>query len=208
MRGARVRAGNGGRGICQCPVVEMSLHLVGSARRGRSAVMLRNVEPGDLAAYVRMRCDPAMMAELGGALPREGMEAKVQRDVAAAASDRAWICMIVPDPADRGTVAGTVTLWSREEYAQVMSEIGWMVLPEFQGKGLAKTAVRALLKRARDAERWGLVHAFPGVTNAASNAICRALGFTLVGQETVDFADRWLRTNHWRIDPSTDLRER
>ena len=27
---------------------------------------LRDVELGDVAAYVRMRCDPVMMAELGG----------------------------------------------------------------------------------------------------------------------------------------------
>lgn len=171
-------------------------------------MMLRNVEPGDLEAYVRMRCDPAMMAELGGALPREEMEAKVNRDVAAAASDRAWICMIVPDPADHTAVAGIVTLYSHDEDSQVISEIGWMVLPEFQGRGLAKAAARTLLERARDADRWGVVHAFPGVTNAPSNAICRALGFTFVGQETVSFADRWLHTNHWMIDPRTDLAER
>jgi hypothetical protein len=39
-------------------------------------VLLREVEPGDVDAYVRMRCDPAMMAELGGPLPRDGIEAK------------------------------------------------------------------------------------------------------------------------------------
>ena len=43
-----------------------------SGRRG-AAVLLRNVELGDVDAYVRMRCDPAMMTELGGPLPREGI---------------------------------------------------------------------------------------------------------------------------------------
>jgi hypothetical protein len=52
---------------------------------------LRDVGPGDLDAYVRMRCDPVMMAELGGPLPREGMAAKVARDAADAAAGRAWI---------------------------------------------------------------------------------------------------------------------
>jgi RimJ/RimL family protein N-acetyltransferase len=80
-----------------------------------------------------------------------------------------------------------------------------MVLPEFQGHGYAKRAVRAMLQRARVDGRWGVVHAFPGVTNAASNALCRSVGFTLVGERNVVFADRELRTNHWRIDPSTDL---
>lgn len=146
-----------------------------------------------------------MMAELGGPLPRDEVEAKVYKDVKAVASERAWICMIVPDPADPATVAGTVTLASHTQNTRPMSEIGWMVLPEFQGQGLGKTAVQTLLKRARDQGRWGIVHAHPAVTNAPSNGIYRALGFTLVGEETVDFAGRRLQTNHWHIDPRTDL---
>jgi hypothetical protein len=34
-------------------------------------MLLRDVEPGDVAAYVRMRCDPVMMAELGFRLAGE-----------------------------------------------------------------------------------------------------------------------------------------
>jgi len=34
-----------------------------------------------------MRCDPVMMAELGGPLPREGIAAKVARDAQQAAAD-------------------------------------------------------------------------------------------------------------------------
>ena len=164
---------------------------------------LRNVELGDLDAYVRMRCDPQMMAELGGPLPREGIDAKVQRDVDDTDAGRAWVLMIVPDEADLSAVAGTVALWSHESDGGPITEIGWMVLPEFQGRGLGKAAVRALLERAREAGGWGLVHAFPGVSNAASNGICRSLGFTFIGQQDVTFANRRLRTNHWRIDPGT-----
>jgi RimJ/RimL family protein N-acetyltransferase len=164
---------------------------------------LRDVEPGDVDAYVRMRCDPTMMAELGGPLPREGIAAKVDTDVRKTRADEYWVSMIVPDEAQRGTVAGTVSLWSHDQGDEAgLSEIGWMVLPEYQGHGLAKRAVRALLERARDDGRWGVVHAFPGVTNAASNALCRSLGFTLVGEGEVTFAGRRLNTNHWRIDPS------
>jgi hypothetical protein len=49
------------------------------------------------------------------------------------------------------------------------------------------------------------VHAFPGVTNAPSNGICRSLGFTFLGELDVDFAGRIIETNHWVIDPRTDL---
>lgn len=166
---------------------------------------LRDVELGDVDAYVRMRCDPVMMAELGGPLPREGIEEKVARDVHAAASGDAWIKMIVPGEAAPEVVAGSVALWSRDEDSgEPVSEIGWMVLPEFQGHGLGKRAVRMLLELARDDGRWGLVHAFPATTNAPSNGICRSLGFRFAGQRDVTFADRVLRTSHWIIDPAAD----
>lgn len=166
---------------------------------------LRDVQAGDLGAYVRMRCDPAMTAELGGPLPREGIEAKVASDVREAAADTAWIKMIVPDEAAPEVVAGSVVLWSHDADGEPMSEIGWMVLPEFQGRGVGKMAVRALLELARDQDRWGLVHAFPATTNAPSNGICRSLGFRLVGEQDVTFAGRVLRTSHWVISPSAGL---
>ncbi|MGC0315063.1 RimJ/RimL family protein N-acetyltransferase [Kitasatospora acidiphila] len=167
-------------------------------------IRLRDVELRDLAAYLAMRCDPVMMAELGGPLPAEGMAAKVERDVAEAASDRSWIKMIEVD----GGTAGTVALWSHQDSPQdshasrgndgaLVSEIGWMVLPRYQGRGLAKLAVRELIDRAADDGRWGAVHAFPAVTNGPSNGICRSTGFTLRGERRVEFAERLIHTNHW-----------
>lgn len=167
-------------------------------------VRLRDVQFSDVDAYVRMRCDPVMMAELGGPLPREGIEEKVRRDVSQAAADVEWIKMIVPDD-DSSEVAGSVVLWPHEANDETISEIGWMVLPEFQGQGLGKHAVRVLLEAARDYGRWGLVHAFPAVTNAASNGICRSVGFRLARQQDVTFAGQVFRTNHWVIDPQADL---
>ena len=167
---------------------------------------LRDVELGDVRAYVRMRCDPVMMAELGGPQPREGIQEKVARDVQAAAAGEAWIKMIVPGGAARDAVAGSVALWSHDEDGgEPITEIGWMVLPEFQGRGLAKQAVRMLLELARDDGRWGLVHAFPATTNGPSNGICRSLGFRLAGEREVAFAGRVLRSNDWVINPATDL---
>jgi len=101
-----------------------------------------------------------------------------------------------------------VSLWSHETDGEWLSEIGWMVLPEFQGRGLGKLAVRMLLEMAREEDRWGLVHAFPAVTNAPSNGICRSLGFRFVEEREVVFAGVVLRANHWVIDPRTDRRAR
>ncbi|MFI6493690.1 GNAT family N-acetyltransferase [Streptomyces sp. NPDC050564] len=168
-------------------------------------MQLRNVSPDDVDAYVRMRCDPVMMTDLGGPLPCKGMADKVRRDAQQAAADLAWFKMIVPDPTSPDVVAGTVTIWSHDTEDGAISEIGWMVLPEFQGQGLGRRAVRALLEQARDQDRWGVVPAFPASNNAASNGICRSVGFRFVSEVDVTFAGQVLKSNHWVIAPWTDL---
>lgn len=164
-------------------------------------MLLRDVTVDDLDAYVRMRCDPVMMADLGGPLPREGMADKVRRDAEEAAADQSWIKMIVPDPDRPEVVAGALTIWSHDPGDGPLSEIGWMVLPEFQGRGLGKRAVSALLQQAWNADRWGDIHAFPATGNGPSNGICRSLGFRLLGELDMPFADRVLRSNHWTVTP-------
>jgi RimJ/RimL family protein N-acetyltransferase len=166
---------------------------------------LRDVEPGDVAAYVRMRCDPVMTAGLGGPLPREGIEAKVARDVRQAAAGTAWIKMIIPGGIAPGVVAGSVVLWPHDGTGTPVSEIGWMVLPEFQGRGIATTAVRLLLALAGEQDRWGLVHAFPAITNTPSNGVCRSAGFRFAGEQETTFAGRVFWTNHWVINPASGL---
>ncbi len=89
-----------------------------------------------------------MMAELGGPRPREGIQEKVRSDVQDVASGAAWIKMIVPGEDTPDVVAGTVSLWSHETDGEWLSEIGWMVLPEFQGRGLGKLAVRMSMRMA------------------------------------------------------------
>ncbi|SCL44698.1 Protein N-acetyltransferase, RimJ/RimL family [Micromonospora citrea] len=157
---------------------------------------LRDVEPADLDAYLRMRGDPVMMTELGGPQSPDRIAGQLERDLDTVRADSAWIKMIITGGSAR--VAGTVTLYAHGD----ISEIGWMILPEFQGRGLAGEAVRAVLGLARADGRWGLIHAFPSTTNAASNAICRSAGFALLGEEQTVFAGRVFQTNHWVFDPA------
>ena len=163
---------------------------------------LRNIETRDLWLYEAIHCDPRMMEHLGGPLPKEGLAEKLERDAAATAADEVWVLVIVPDE-ETGQAAGTVTIWEHEVGDERLDEIGWMVLPDFQGQGVGSTAVRMALDRARAEERWDVVHAFPPVSNPASNAMCRKLGFSLVGERTNRFRDRELRVNHWMLDLNT-----
>jgi hypothetical protein len=38
------------------------------------------------------------------------------------------------------------------------------------------------------------------VQNGPSNGICRSLGFTLIGEQDVVFAERLFRSNLWQIE--------
>ena len=75
-----------------------------------------------------------------------------------------------------------------------------MVLPEHQGCGLASTGVAEALRRADEAARWRVLHAFPATTNARSNALCRKHGFALRGPIDYTYRKRSLRVNHWVRD--------
>jgi RimJ/RimL family protein N-acetyltransferase len=157
----------------------------------------------DLPLYMRQSTDPGMMSNLGGPLAEDGLEDKPRGIVDDVRAGRVWYFVIVPDD-DPTAGAGTVCIWDHEEGGKTISEIGWMVLPEYQGRGLATKAVRTMLDRAREQGRWKVVHAFPGVPNQPSNAICRKLGFTRLEEREIQYADRTLHCNHWKIDLRAD----
>jgi RimJ/RimL family protein N-acetyltransferase len=138
-------------------------------------MQLRNLSLDDLALYEAIYCDPQMWKDLGGPRPREGLEEKLRRDVATTEAGETWVLVIVPDE-EPGTAAGTVAIWENDWEGQPINEIGWMVLPSFQGRVLGTEAVRLALDRARSEGRWDVVHAFPSVTNTRSNAMCRHWG--------------------------------
>jgi len=161
-------------------------------------MQLRSLTREDLRLYERIYTDPRMWAELGGVLDQDIPE-NFERAVASVEADRHWVLVIVTDD---GTAVGTVSLWNHEWEGEAIDEIGWMVLPEHQGRGLASAGVTEALRRADAAARWCELHAFPATTNAPSNALCRKHGFVLSGP--IDFyytyGERTLRVNHWVRD--------
>lgn len=148
----------------------------------------------DLWLTIALETDPRVMAELGGPWSAEEAGNAHRRRIKAIA-DGNWWFKIVPEPG--AEAVGTIGVWPSDFEGDAISETGWMILPEHQGKGLASAALALLLERASAEKRWGDIHAFPGIPNGASNALCRKLGFELVGQMTADYAGRTLECNHW-----------
>jgi RimJ/RimL family protein N-acetyltransferase len=89
--------------------------------------------------------------------------------------------------------AGWVGYWDREWLGEEVYEVGWAVIPAFQGRGLAVAAARA-------EARHRFMHAYPAVENVASNAICRRLGFVLLGPCELEYPPGHpMRCNDWRL---------
>lgn len=152
---------------------------------------------GDLELLERLLGDPAMMTHLGGPERREKIAERHARYLVSPSSEPQFK---VVDLAS-GDGVGWVGYWERSWREQQVYEIGWSVLPAFQGRGIATAATAQAVESARSQRRHRFVHAFPSVANPPSNAICRRLGFTLVGAYDFEYPPgNPLRCNDWRLD--------
>ena len=160
----------------------------------RRIVRLEPWGPGDLSLLEELNA-PEMTRHVGGPeSPQKIAERQSRYELPGSRQYR-----IVVDPGGEGV--GWVGYWDMEWRDEEAWETGWAVVPSFQGQGIATTATALLIEEARAERGRRFVHAFPMVVNAPSNAICRKLGFELVGE--VDFPGRrggFVRCNDWRLD--------
>ncbi len=142
---------------------------------------------------------PEMMTYLGGPEPEAALDDRHQRILCNAADGTGQMLMIlVPDSPEP---VGSVGYWDSEWQGLTVYELGWSVVPGFQGRGLAVGATVAALGLAAAGKRHEWAHAFPKLENAASNAVCLKAGFELRGECTVEFPKGHLiRSNDWRYD--------
>ena len=79
--------------------------------------------------------------------------------------------------------------------------MGWFVIPEYQGRGVASAATSLAIDRMRAERKHESVHAFPSIENDASNALCKKLGFTFVKEVDFEYPPgHYMRANDWRLD--------
>jgi len=160
---------------------------------------LRDITPDDLPLYEGFYGDARMMKHLGGAWPKERIPQKLRQNLEVVEAGTAWVFKVIAD-GDSSRAAGLVCVWEHEWRGERVNEIGWAILPAFQGRGLASEAVREILRKAREESRWGVVHALPATANAPSNAVCRKAGFTLIEECDLEWNGQALRCNHWLLD--------
>ncbi len=163
-----------------------------------STIALRSWDDGDLSLLERLVGEPAMTHHLGG--PETSVRIRRRHQRYLATKDRPDGRMYVVVVGEDRVAAGSVGYWEHAWHGETVWEMGWSVLPEYQGQGVATVATRLILAEVR-AGRRRCVHAFPSVDNAASNAVCRKAGFALVGPCDVEYPPgTMLRSNDWEID--------
>jgi RimJ/RimL family protein N-acetyltransferase len=161
-------------------------------------VAIRPWAEGDLPLVRQLMGDPAMTVHLGGPESEEKLLSRYARYLA---SNRPGNRMFVITVGEEEEPAGSVGYWERDHQGEAIYETGWSVIPAFQGRGIASRATALSLERAaRDGGR-RYVHAFPSTDNEASNAVCRKLGFELLGVIDFEFPPgHVMPTNDWRYD--------
>jgi RimJ/RimL family protein N-acetyltransferase len=164
---------------------------------GPPTLRLERWTTADLALLQQIN-EPEMMAHLGGPETEERVVARLEKYVARGPVGSGDMFKIVlPD----GQAVGSVGYWERAWADQAVYETGWHVLRAFQGRGIAVEATRMVAQRASAERSHRYLHAYPGVTNAASNAICRKVGFELLGEHDFEYPPgHAMRCNDWRLD--------
>jgi RimJ/RimL family protein N-acetyltransferase len=162
---------------------------------GRASVRIEPWGEADLPLLEKCLGDPEMMEHLGGPESPEKIAERQSRYEQPGSKQ----FKIVDEATGEG--AGWVGYWERDWHGRQVYEIGWSVIPAFQGRGIAGSATDEVIAIARSERRHRFMHAYPSVHNAPSNAICRKLGFTLFGPREFEYPKgNLMQCNDWRLD--------
>ena len=162
----------------------------------RRDVRIRPYAASDLDLLQRLLGDAGMMRDLGGPESAEAIWARHQRYLEST-PESGGLFTIETGPA--GAPVGWVGYWETMWRDQVVWESGWHVLPEFQGQGLAASGAARMIELVNARPEHRFLYSFPSVANSASNALCRRLGFSLLGEAEVEYPKgRVMLSNEWR----------
>jgi RimJ/RimL family protein N-acetyltransferase len=145
--------------------------------------------------------DPRMTVHLGGPESPEKLAERQARYERIRETGTGAMFVICAGPEAEGV--GSVGYWEQTWRGDAVWEIGWSVVPEWQRRGIATRAVHLLLEEIAAHGMDRAILAYPAVENAASNAVCRKAGMTLIGEAVVEFPPgNPFRANEWALQPA------
>jgi RimJ/RimL family protein N-acetyltransferase len=119
-------------------------------------VILEPWGSGDLTLLERLMGDPRMTEHLGGPESPDKLRERQSRYERLEGGDRLFRIVDV----ESGAGVGSVGFWTKEWRDPEVYEIGWMVVPEFQGRGIAMAATAQAIELAKGDDRHRFMHAF------------------------------------------------
>lgn len=155
-------------------------------------------DDGDLD-LLRLLNAPEMTVHLGGPETEDKLldRHKTYCEIAGKGTGRMFKILLLP----HNEVAGSVGYWDKAWQGEDVFEIGWSVLPEFQGRGIATAATEKAIATATSEKKHQYIHAYPKVINSASNSICHKLGFLFRGECDFEYPiGTPIRCNDWRLE--------
>lgn len=164
----------------------------------RDDVRLRPWRTDDLALMERLLGDPVMTEYLGGPESPEHLRTRLAQYVELRPEDGRMFVVTVGHEEEP---VGSVGYWWHEASDTPSLETGWSVLREHQGRGIATRAMEICLELVAAGTDQPAIHAYPTVENAASNALCRRLGFELLGSTDFEYPKGHpIVCNDWSFD--------
>ncbi|OCT10974.1 GCN5 family acetyltransferase [Paenibacillus pectinilyticus] len=142
---------------------------------------------------------PEMMEHLGGPETEEQLQIRHLRYLALRENGKGHMFSIRMLP--EREVVGSIGYWDSQWQGVPIYEVGWSVLPAFQGRGLASAALSAAIAHANAEAKYRWMHAFPSIHNPASNAVCRKLNFTPMSECEFEYPPgHYMQCLDWRLE--------
>lgn len=110
-------------------------------------LVLRKPRPDDADALFRLRSDPRVMQYFGRALMQSTEEALQFIEQTRTMFDNNEGVQWAISPSGEAQMIGTITIWKIDK-TNHRGEIGYMLDPQFQGKGLMTEALKAIVHYA------------------------------------------------------------
>jgi ribosomal-protein-alanine N-acetyltransferase len=139
-------------------------------------LVLRHMSIADAEDVFRMRSDPRMHehtdTQVDVTLEQTNTYIeKMDRGI----NENRWIIWAI-EHKDSGKFAGTVSIWNFDNERR-SGELGYGIIPSFQGQGLMTEALDAVVRYGFDIVNLNVIEAYTEVSNARSNCLLERCKF-------------------------------
>jgi len=154
-----------------------------------SRLLLREWRDGDRGPFAQMNRDPLVMRYFPGLMERRASDAFVERlrELHERLGYTLWAVEVLDSERGAASFAGFTGLMPPTfdppfEHCEPVAEVGWRLLPQWWGLGIATEGARASLAHGFDVVGLPEILSFTVVTNTPSRAVMERIGMRPDGE--------------------------